>query len=206
MVATAVGLAVVGALALPVIAGALPGEQRRSREASRSANAVTKMQSKAARQEDGRTAGKKSRQERGETNRSENLRKRVNNRVRARAARFDAAGANIGKRIDRVAAIADKVEAAGGDVGVVRTKLDEARDRLATAKAIEVQLAEELNAITAAADKRSAFEAAKSTGRRAVAELKLARSALREAAHLLRGQIEELVGEHGSPDAPSPVE
>jgi colicin import membrane protein len=133
---------------------------------------------------------------------AENLGKRVENKLRARKARFDAASANINKRIARVAELADRVEAAGGDVTAVRAKLDLARTELAEAIAIEATTAEQLRAVKDAPDKRAAFRTARSTGREAVAKLKQARFAVRDSAHLLKTEIERL-RTSGSLDAPA---
>lgn len=132
--------------------------------------------------------------------RKANLQKSIENRIGARNARFSAATANIERRIARVSALASRVEAAGGDVAAVRAKLDEARAHLAKARSIEGETATQLRAIPGAEDWKGSFKSARSTGRTAVAELKAARAALRDAMRLLSTQIETLL-QPGSLDA-----
>ena len=91
-----------------------------------------------------------------------------------------AASANIRKRIERVEALTAKVEAAGGDVTAVRARLAEASAKLENATRARGPGRRATPGRADAEDKRAAFEAAKATGREAVAELKAARRHCRE--------------------------
>lgn len=193
----AIGLA--AALGVPAIAGAFPRVGRSSEGSATVSNMSGGRASQRATAR-GRSAEAKAKLR---EQKLENLRKRIANRLRARKARFDAAAANISKRIERVDAIADKVEAAGGDVSAVRAKLDEARTNLANALALENQTIDEFNAIPAASNRKAAFVGAKVAGRAGVARLKAARTSLREAAHLLRDVVEALREQAGSADGTS---
>jgi len=133
----------------------------------------------------------------------EQLLNRIENVLRARKARFDAAQANVNKRIARVTVLADKVEALGGDVTEARATLAAARDHLAKADELEAVAVAKFNAIPDAADKHAAFVEARAAARLAVAELKAARVELRTAAQSLRATIQQLKSqvETGTVDA-----
>ena len=120
------------------------------------------------------------------------IEKRVANRLNARKHRFDAASANLNKRITRIASLAAKVAAAGGDVSVVNAKLDTARQHLASAKALELEAVAKFQAIASATDRKAAFAEARAKARQAVAELKLTRVSIREAAVTLRTVVKGL--------------
>lgn len=120
------------------------------------------------------------------------LQTRIANALRARKARFDAANANLTRRITRVTALADKVEAAGGDVTAARSALASASASLAKANELEAAAIAKFRDIPNASDKRAAFVAARTSGRLAVAELKAARVNLRDAAAELRTVLEQL--------------
>lgn len=117
--------------------------------------------------------------------RIENLRNRIENVLRARKARFDAAAANLVKRQARVNVLADKVEALGGDVSQVRTMLQECTQLMEQARTQEQVCVEAFQAVPEATDKRGAFQAAKAEGRDAVALMKQSRTQLREATRTL---------------------
>lgn len=125
----------------------------------------------------------------------EQLLNRIENVLKARKARFDAALANINARIARVTVLADKVERLGGDVTVARAALDSARGHLALAGELEAAAVAKFNAIPDAADKRAAFRDARAAARLAVAELKAARIDVRTAAQSLRATIDQLKSE-----------
>jgi hypothetical protein len=112
------------------------------------------------------------------------LAKRIANVLAARKRRFDAASKAISAHITRVSALADKVEVAGGDVSKARDYLGKATDAVASANALEQETAAEFRAISGASNRRSAFKSARTSGARAVAQLKIARAnvvlALRE--------------------------
>lgn len=120
------------------------------------------------------------------------LKKRIENVLRARRARFDAAYANISKRIARVSAIADKVAAAGGDVSGVRAKLSSASAHLASAHDLEAATAAAFRAVPTSGDKKAAFSAARTQGRMAVAQLVKARVDLRDATVALQKVVNQL--------------
>ncbi len=117
--------------------------------------------------------------------RIENLRNRIENVLRARKARFDAAAANLVKRQARVNVLADKVEALGGDVTQVRTMLQECTRLMEQTRTQEQACVEAFKAVPEAADKGAAFRAAKAQGRDAVALMKQTRTQLRNAAREL---------------------
>lgn len=120
------------------------------------------------------------------------LNKNIANKLRARKHRFDAVSANLNKRIDRIASLATTVAAAGGDVSAVNAKLDSARQHLAAALALEQETIGMFNAIPSAGNRRAAFFEARAQGRKAVAELKLTRIAIRDAAATLRVVVDGL--------------
>lgn len=120
------------------------------------------------------------------------LTKRIENKLRARKARFDAASANINRRITRLSELADKIEALGGDVSAAREKLELARTELATALDLEAQAAAKFQAIVDSDDTKAAFRDARDAGRAAVAKLKAARVALRDCVHLLQAELQTL--------------
>lgn len=124
--------------------------------------------------------------------RLENLRNRITNVLRARKARFDAITANLVKRQARVEALADKVEALGGDVSKFRTMLEASEQALVQARAQEQVCVDAFKAVPEATDKGTAFRAARGEGRKAVELLKKSRTQLREAARELRAIAEQL--------------
>lgn len=124
--------------------------------------------------------------------RLENLRNRITNVLRARKARFDAVTANLVKRQARVEALADKVEALGGDVSTFRTMLEASEQALAQARTQEQVCVDAFKAVPEATDKGAAFRAARGEGRKAVELLRQSRTQLREAARELRAIAEQL--------------
>ena len=170
-------MALVGALALPAMAGALPGQAQNMRRAARAAAAQAKM-----------AGGQAVAQ----------LTKRITNVLRARKARFDAVAANLEKRIARLDQISAKIAAAGGDVSGANAKIDEARQHLAKAKELEQTAIDKFSAIITAGDRKAAFREARAAGRTAVAELALTRVSIREPAGLLRGAVEDIRAEEAS--------
>ncbi|NTU71843.1 MAG: hypothetical protein HGB10_08510 [Coriobacteriia bacterium] len=206
----AVAAALVAALAVPMFAQATAGsgtgtgtgsgtqltaQQRADRAAARKAARKAKKDAlEAARKakKAARQAARSSEASATKGQREEQLKNRISNILAARDRRFDAATANITKRIGRVSALTDKVEGAGGNVGGVRSSLDAARGHLATALALEADAADLFNAVPGASNRRAAFTTARAKGRGAVAELKLARSSVRDAAQALRVIVREL--------------
>jgi len=122
----------------------------------------------------------------------ENLKKRIENVLRARKARMDAVIANLNLRIDRVSAIADRVEKAGGDVSAARESLDSAKEHMAKAESLEQAAVDAFNGIPSASNRREAFRAARAQGRLVPTEIKLARDDVRAAAKALRDVIAQL--------------
>lgn len=120
------------------------------------------------------------------------LMNRIENALAARKARFDAANANLQRRIARVTALADKVEAAGGDVSAARATLAAASASLAKANDLEAVAIAKFKDIPNATDKHAAFVAARAAGRLAVVELKNARRSLRASATELRASLKQL--------------
>jgi hypothetical protein len=127
------------------------------------------------------------------------MEKRVNNVLAARERRFAAAEANISKKIERVRVLADKISAeASGSIdatamAAVYETLESAEAHLAAASAMESDtVGPAFKSMLDAANKRAAFLEAKKAGRASVAELKLARQDVREAARLLRGIVQSL--------------
>ncbi|MCE5204470.1 MAG: hypothetical protein ABFC80_09625 [Coriobacteriales bacterium] len=162
--AAIIALALVAALALPTIAVALP-------RANRAVSAVSTATAETV---------------------AANLRNRIENVLRARKARFDAAVANLIKRQDRVEALAGKVEALGGDVAGVRARLEESRRLLGQARAQEEVCAAAFRAVPDATDRRGAFRDARAKGREAVELLRQSRTVLRRAAEELGDVAERL--------------
>ncbi len=110
----------------------------------------------------------------------------------ARKRRFDAATAAISAHIARVSALTEKVKAGGGDVSKVEASLAAATAALDSAKSIEAQVAEELKAVPGSANPKAGLAAARADGRKAVAELKVARSKVIEAVHELRAVVQRM--------------
>jgi len=152
--------------------------------AKKAQRAADKAAAKAARE--AKRAAKSAAKAMAKGQRQAQLQKRIGNKLNARKHRFDAASANLNKRIDRLAALATTVAAAGGDVSGVNAKLDIARQHLANALALEQTAIAKFQAIPAAADRKAAFVEARAAGRAAVAELKVTRVAIRDAAAALR--------------------
>lgn len=122
----------------------------------------------------------------------DNLKKRIANVLAARKARFDAAVSNLNMRIDRVTAIADKVEKAGGDVSSARASLAAAEGHLAKAGTLEEDAIASFESILSASNRGVAFKAARAKARLAHEEIKLARADIRTAAQGLREVVAEL--------------
>ena len=160
--------------------------------AKKAQRAAAKSAAKAAR-EAKRTAAKSARAAAKAEAKKAQLQKRIGNKLNARTHRFDAAGANLTKRISRLAALAIRVEAAGGDVSGVNAKLDIARQHLASALALEQAAIAKFQAIPTAVNRKAAFVEARNAGRVAVAELKVTRVAIRDAAASLRIVVKGLL-------------
>ena len=172
LAATAV-LAVV-ALAAPLAAFAVPGK-----------NAGNKPMLSAPSGSGGTTPASKEQK-------LENLKQRIANVLAARKARFDAAVKNLNSRIDRVSAIADKVETAGGDVSSARASLDAAKAHIAKAESLEAETIAAFEAIPSASNRGVAFKAARAKGKLTNAELKAGRVDIRTAARTLRTIVSQL--------------
>jgi hypothetical protein len=173
-------MALLFALAAPALALAAPGAGGSA--AKSPAAASTKAAQKAADKAADKAA------------KTEALRKRIANVLRSRKARFKAASANLTKRISRVAALADKVEAAGGDVTGVRSKLAKARAHIKKSASLEARTASQFNAIASLTPsaRKKAFSRARSTGRLAAKQLKLAKADLRAATAELKRVLKGL--------------
>jgi len=109
------------------------------------------------------------------------LKQRIAMVLARRANGFDHAVAAISARIDRVAASAAVVAAAGGDVTGVLAQLDAARAALASAKTAEATAVDMFKAVPDATNKKAAFSAAKAQARTARLGLVDARTKLRNA-------------------------
>lgn len=127
------------------------------------------------------------------------MEKRINNVLAARERRFAAAEANISKKIARVRALADKISTEASQsidataMAAVYAKLNLAQAHLDAASANESDtVGPAFKGMLDAANKRAAFFEAKKAGRASVAELKLARRNVKEAARLLRGIVQSL--------------
>jgi len=192
--------ALVTALAIPAFAfGSSPSSESTAQSLSQRASAQTVEPTSARAQANARRAAEKAAREKAaqkrakaKKTRDQILARRVENQLRARRARFDAASANITRRIARVAALAVRVKAAGGDVTAVRSKLDEARTRLAEALAAEAKTAELFRAVPGASNRRVAFASARVAGRKSAVGLAKARIALKDATRLLRVEVTKL--------------
>ena len=199
----AIAAALIAALAVPVFAEAGLGGGRlndkravataknEAKKAQKSVNKASREASRTAAKEE-RKATKAQRKAARKAKHEAQLEKRISNKLNARQHRFTAVNANLTKRINRIASLATTVAAAGGDVTAVNAKLDSARAHLAAALALEQEAIAKFNAIPTAADRRAAFFDARAKGREAVAELKLARFEIRDAAQLLRSVVEGL--------------
>jgi len=199
----AIAAALIAALAVPVLAEAGAGNGRlkdkkavaeakiKARKAVRSTNKASSEASRTAAKAQ-RAATKAQRKAARKAKHEAQLKKRISNKLNARQHRFAAVGANLTKRINRIASLATTVAAAGGDVSAVNAKLDSARAHLAAALALEQETIAKFNAIPTAENRRAAFFDARAKGREAVAELKLTRFEIRDAAQLLRSVVDGL--------------
>jgi len=146
----------------------------------------------------GRRSGEASDAVKPKGQRQAQLEKRISNKLAARKHRFDAVNANLTARIGRLAVLTTRVAAAGGDVSAVNAKLDIARQHLANALALEQAAIAKFQAVPTATGRHAAFVEARAAGRAAVAELKLARVAIRDAAASLRVVVRGLHSETAS--------
>ena len=175
---------IVLALLVPAVALAGPGARKPAGGTGATASATATPKGKGSQpQTPGPTA-------KGQP--TENLKRRIDNVLRARAKRFDTAADVIAKRIARVSLLADKVEAAGGDVSKVRTALAEASAALAEAKTLEAAAVAKFQAVPEATDRKAAFRDAKAAGKVATKQLKVARAKLIEGVHALREATQAL--------------
>jgi hypothetical protein len=159
-----VAVVLTAALASPVAASAAPGLGRMGVPKA-SANATRQAQFQ---------------------KRLEMLQQRIARVLEGRQARFDRAASRISQRITRVSAIADRIEATGGDVSAVRALLDKARVLVEQARAEEATAVELFNAVPTGADKKAAFAAARAQAKVAMKTLQSARLTLRNAVLDLR--------------------
>lgn len=193
-VRSAIVVSIVAALLIPAAALALPGEgalRRNEPDASPARALVVRAAASQAHGSGASASGQQKAAARGGQPQA-NLERRISNVLDARKRRFDAASKSIEARLGRVSALADKVEAAGGDVTAARAYLDEAEEALAVAAALEQDTATELKGVSAAQNKKAALSGAKASGRKAVAQLKLARSNVVLAIQELRGVVQAL--------------
>ncbi len=134
---------------------------------------------------------------------AERLQQRMEHILRARKQNFDRAEARISDRMTKVQALADRLEAKGGDVAAAEAALTQAQAGLDAAAAKEAQAADLFRAIPGADDKRAAFKDARDMAKDALEELRAARAEVREAVKLLRREIihlrRELVPGEASP-------
>lgn len=182
--------ALVAVLALPVLAEAGSRNARGAGKRKNPAASARVEARKAARLASKEASG--SPRARVKAQRRAQLQARISNKLAARKRRFDAANANLNKRIDRIAALTARVAAAGGDVSEVNAKLDIARQHLANALALEQEAIAKFRAIPTAPDRKAAFREARAKGREAVADLKLTRTSIRDAAVALRVVVKAL--------------
>lgn len=189
----AIVAALVAVLAVPVLAeaGLRNGRGARKNPAA-SALVQARKAAKTAARNHGSSASQGTRGVKTKGQPLAQLNKRIANNLRARNHRFDAVSANLNKRINRIASLATTVAAAGGDVSAVNGKLDSARQHLANALALEQDAIAKFQAIPSAANRRAAFFDARAKGREAVAELKLSRVDIRDAAATLRVVVDGL--------------
>lgn len=117
---------------------------------------------------------------------------RIEERLRLRRQRFDAAEKGITARIRRVTELANRVEAAGGDVSGISTQLEAATAALDEAAAIEARAVEQWRAVPDATDKRAAVLEAKATGHEAVLKLRESRQTLRQVTEQLRAMVRSM--------------
>ncbi len=110
---------------------------------------------------------------------------------------FDRISARLAARIDRLEGIADRVKAAGGDVGTAKDLLGRAQSALEEAEATEARAVSAFQAVPDASDKWMAFASARQIARQAVTELKQSRSYTRQAIHELRTIVDGLIGNSG---------
>lgn len=101
---------------------------------------------------------------------------------RARYNRFKADIKVINRRLNRLSAIASRVESRGADVTQVRDEIAQARVHVAAAKTLASDAAAKLKAVPYAADRRAALAEANAAFRAASAELKAARADKKAAA------------------------
>jgi hypothetical protein len=125
-------------------------------------------------------------------NRGELLSQRVTMVMGNRTRAFNNIAARLTARIDRVARLADKAEAANGDVSAVRTSLDKARTLVADAKVAQLQAVALFKAVPGASDKKAAFTAARAQAKVAMKKLQEARLTLRKAILDLRAVLNGL--------------
>lgn len=114
------------------------------------------------------------------------LRQRIVQVLQARKTRFDAVSGRIATRSQKLSALADSVEKAGGDVSGVRTSIGKVSDLLAQASQQEALAVAEFQEVPDAAHPRVAFAAARVQARAAVVTLNAARITLRNAVLNLR--------------------
>ncbi len=125
-------------------------------------------------------------------NRMELLNQRVTMVLGNRTRAFNSIAARLIARIDRVAALADKAEAANGDVSAVRASLDKARALVADAKLAQAEAVTLFKAVPGATDKKAAFTAARAQAKVAMKKLQEARVTLRKAILDLRAVLNGL--------------
>jgi hypothetical protein len=163
-----------------------PGEQAGTGEQGRLAQTATPPQAPSD-----FSAGKRA--ELGELVR-ERVRMRVVTALGARHGRFDNAIEAIRNRLERVSTLADKLEAAGGDVTEARALLAQASADLDEALRLEAEAAAQFEAIADAEDPFSAFHVARETARAAVRELISAQRNISSAIRVLAQEIGDLRG------------
>lgn len=123
---------------------------------------------------------------------------RIEATLKRHAVRFNRMSHRLTLRVKTVGTLADKVAAAGGDVGKARAALDSAKQHLSTASSLEAKAAEQFRAIPSATDRPAAFATARATVRSANAELVAARKDLRSAIRDLRTTIAGLKSSAGA--------
>ena len=120
---------------------------------------------------------------------TENLTRRVNNVIAARQRRFKAASAAIDAHRSRVASLTDEVAKSGADVSKVRAYLDESAAALASAQELEAAVEADLLKVPGSANPKAGLAEARAAGKKAVAQLKVARSKIIDAVHELQSVV-----------------
>jgi hypothetical protein len=162
----------IAALAVPAVAGAAP--------APAATPVAMPVVQKAAAQSAAKAAA------------TEQLKLKIAETLRLRAASFSAATSSLTRRINSLSAIANRLAKAGGNVKPARKSIAAAKKHLAKARTLEKQTVASFKAVVSANDRAAAFDAARKKGRLATAQLKLAQADVRKATVQLRAVVKKL--------------